>query len=106
MRAPSIRRTWRPHSDLRVAYSQLLAAEGRVAAVRRRPYPRLAELGFASDLNADSSVFSVRTRGCLLTGPAGSGKTTTIYACLRGLAVNRDTTSLRSRIPRNRLSRA
>lgn len=47
----------------------------------------LSELGFADGIHAELERFLARTSGLLLlTGPAGSGKTTTIYACLRHLA--------------------
>jgi general secretion pathway protein E len=45
------------------------------------------ELGFPENANAELEGFLRQTTGLLLlTGPAGSGKTTTIYACLRQLA--------------------
>jgi type II secretory ATPase GspE/PulE/Tfp pilus assembly ATPase PilB-like protein len=47
----------------------------------------LSELGFPADARAELERFLRRSAGLLLlTGPAGSGKTTTIYACLRHLA--------------------
>ncbi|MFH1730092.1 MAG: ATPase, T2SS/T4P/T4SS family [Planctomycetota bacterium] len=47
----------------------------------------LSELGFADDARRELERFLSGTSGLLLlTGPAGSGKTTTIYACLRRLA--------------------
>lgn len=48
---------------------------------------RLEELGLAQAVVAELKRFLAETSGLLLlTGPAGSGKTTTIYACLRELA--------------------
>lgn len=48
--------------------------------------PALEELGLAADVLAELKHFLHQPAGLLLlTGPAGSGKTTTIYACLRGL---------------------
>jgi type II secretory ATPase GspE/PulE/Tfp pilus assembly ATPase PilB-like protein len=48
---------------------------------------QLHELGFPEPVLADLRSFLSQTAGLLLlTGPAGSGKTTTIYACLRALA--------------------
>ena len=45
------------------------------------------ELSLPADANAGLENFLRQTSGLLLlTGPAGSGKTTTIYACLRQLA--------------------
>jgi len=47
----------------------------------------LGELGFRPDALAALEGFLAQPAGMLLlTGPAGSGKTTTIYACLRHLA--------------------
>ncbi len=48
---------------------------------------RLEELGFPEAALAQLQTVLRRTTGLmLLTGPAGSGKTTTIYACLRHLS--------------------
>lgn len=47
----------------------------------------VSELGFPDDARQELERFLKGTSGLLLlTGPAGSGKTTTIYACLRHLA--------------------
>jgi general secretion pathway protein E len=47
----------------------------------------LAELALPEEAHAELESFLRQTTGLLLlTGPAGSGKTTTIYACLRRLA--------------------
>jgi general secretion pathway protein E len=47
----------------------------------------LGELGFPAEARSELEGFLSQTTGLLLlTGPAGSGKTTTIYACLRILA--------------------
>ena len=48
--------------------------------------PALAELGLPADVLAELEHFLRQPAGLLLlTGPAGSGKTTTIYSCLRFL---------------------
>lgn len=50
-------------------------------------YRSLDELGFPAEVLRDLRRLLDETGGViLLTGPAGSGKTTTIYACLRELA--------------------
>jgi general secretion pathway protein E len=47
----------------------------------------LADLGFPPEVRTELERFLRQTAGLLLlTGPAGSGKTTTIYACLRHLS--------------------
>lgn len=49
-------------------------------------YRLLADLGFPTDLEQNLQRLLSETSGAILaTGPAGSGKTTTIYACLRHL---------------------
>ncbi len=49
--------------------------------------PALRELNFPDAVCTELEMFLRQTAGLLLlTGPAGSGKTTTIYACLRRLA--------------------
>lgn len=49
--------------------------------------PSLEDLEFPAAAKGELERFLRRTNGMLLlTGPAGSGKTTTIYACLRQLA--------------------
>jgi general secretion pathway protein E len=61
------------------AVIRLFAAPGR--------FLRLDELGFPAEVTADLLMFLRETAGMILiAGPAGSGKTTTLYACLRELA--------------------
>ena len=49
-------------------------------------YQRLADLGFPDEVRAALERLLAATSGAILfSGPAGSGKTTTIYACLREL---------------------
>ena len=58
------------------AVVRLFAADSR--------YEYLADLGLPAEIEAALSRLIVETSGAiLLTGPAGSGKTTTAYACLR-----------------------
>lgn len=61
---------------------------GEKAVVRlfadRGRYLRLDSLGFPAEILAELARLLAETSGAILvTGPAGSGKTTTIYACLR-----------------------
>lgn len=61
------------------AVVRLFAGAGR--------YQRLADLGLPDDVHAGLSDLLLESGGVILDcGPAGSGKTTTIYACLRELA--------------------
>jgi len=75
-------------SDVRVATYPTVTGEKIVlrlftAAVARS----LNELGLPNEACRELERFLGRTSGLLLlTGPAGSGKTTTIYACLKHLA--------------------
>ena len=74
--------------DLRVATYPTVTGE---KAVLRLFTPggikALAELGFDPKTDAALNQFLRRPSGLLLlTGPAGSGKTTTIYACIQELA--------------------
>jgi type II secretory ATPase GspE/PulE/Tfp pilus assembly ATPase PilB-like protein len=75
-------------SDLRVATYPTVTGEKIVLRLfTGRGAPDLSELGFAPEVIAELEGFLRQNSGLLLlTGPAGSGKTTTIYACLRRLA--------------------
>jgi general secretion pathway protein E len=56
-------------------------------AIGSGPYQRLNELGLPDELRGRFTQRLEQTSGLLLvTGPAGSGKSTTIYACLREIA--------------------
>ena len=70
--------------DIRVATYPTVTGEKIV--LRLFTAPALPELGFPDAICAELEKFLRQTAGLLLlTGPAGSGKTTTIYACLRQL---------------------
>ena len=75
-------------SDVRVATYPTVTGEKIVLRLfSRGSIVTLGELGLPDDARAELERFLSGTSGLLLlTGPAGSGKTTTIYACLRRLA--------------------
>ena len=76
-------------SDLRVATYPTITGEKIVLRLftGAAEATRLKELQFSPSACTELEHFLRRTHGLLLlTGPAGSGKTTTIYSCLRELA--------------------
>jgi type II secretory ATPase GspE/PulE/Tfp pilus assembly ATPase PilB-like protein len=75
-------------ADLRVATYPTVTGEKIVLRLfAARETPGLPELGFAEDVRSELATVLQQASGMLLlTGPAGSGKTTTIYACLQHLA--------------------
>ena len=75
-------------NDIRVATYPTVTGEKIVLRLFQTcAVKSLAELQFPADVCAELERFLRQTNGLLLlTGPAGSGKTTTIYACLRRLA--------------------
>ena len=75
-------------SDIRVATYPTVTGEKVVLRLFNAPEVRtLQQLEFPPPIQAELERFLGQTSGLLLlTGPAGSGKTTTIYACLRYLA--------------------
>jgi type II secretory ATPase GspE/PulE/Tfp pilus assembly ATPase PilB-like protein len=75
-------------NDIRVATYPTVTGEKIVLRLFNSSVVKpLRELAFPSDVCGELERFLRQTSGLLLlTGPAGSGKTTTIYACLRFLA--------------------
>lgn len=82
------RRALDSRNDIRVATYPTVTGEKIVLRLFNPASAKgLAELEFPSDAVLALQRFLRQTAGLmLLTGPAGSGKTTTIYACLRALA--------------------
>jgi type II secretory ATPase GspE/PulE/Tfp pilus assembly ATPase PilB-like protein len=76
------------HEDIRVATYPTVTGEKIVLRLFSAAEAKnLDELGLAPRVVEELRRFLAGTSGLLLlTGPAGSGKTTTIYACLRQLA--------------------
>ena len=75
-------------NDIRVATYPTVTGEKIVLRLfNSSAVKSLRELELSGEVCAELERFLRQTSGLLLlTGPAGSGKTTTIYACLRGLA--------------------
>lgn len=75
-------------SDIRVATYPTVSGEKIVLRLfHDTGIKSLGELDFSEDAKVELEKFLRQTAGLLLlTGPAGSGKTTTIYACLQALA--------------------
>jgi len=75
-------------NDIRVATYPTVTGEKIVLRLfNSTAVKTLDEIEFPENASAELEKFLRQTNGLLLlTGPAGSGKTTTIYACLRHLA--------------------
>ncbi len=85
--------------DVEMRVSTFPTLYGERAVVRlftgTRRYQRLDDLGLPGDVLEPLRKLLEETSGAILvTGPAGSGKTTTAYACLRELAAQTVTRSL------------
>ena len=78
-------------ADVEMRVSTFPTLQGERAVVRlfggSRRYQRLEDLGLPDDVLEPLRTLLGETSGAILvSGPAGSGKTTTLYACLRELA--------------------
>lgn len=88
---PQEGRIRQPQSDVEMRVSTFPTLYGERAVVRffagARRYQRLDDLGMPDDVLGPLRQLLGETAGAILaTGPAGCGKTTTIYACLREIA--------------------
>ena len=94
--------------DIRVAVLPTVEGEGvvmRLLDKSKRP-PTLAELGLSDEMRAMFEEIILKPTGALLvTGPTGSGKSTTLYASLTEINRPRSTSSP-SRIRSSTASRA
>jgi general secretion pathway protein E len=80
-----------PESDVEMRVSTFPTLHGERAVVRffggSGLYQRLDDLGLPADvLTALRNLLSETSGAIVISGPAGSGKTTTAYACLREIA--------------------
>lgn len=90
---PQEGRIRRPQDDVEMRVSSFPTLFGERTVVRffagAQRYQRLDDLGLPADVSAPLGQLLHETSGAILvTGPAGSGKTTTVYACLRELAAS------------------
>ncbi len=90
---PQEGRIRRPDTDVEMRVSTFPTLHGERAVVRLfgggSRYQRLDDLGGPPDDFARLRRMLVETSGAIvISGPAGSGKTTTAYACLREIAQN------------------
>src|SRR5205823_10462460 len=85
-----IRREQPESRSVEMRVSTFPTLHGERAVVRlfagQNRYLHVADLGLAAEIEATLGRLLNETSGALvLTGPAGSGKTTTAYACLRDI---------------------
>lgn len=83
------------HGDIEMRVSTFPTLYGERAVVRlfaaRKSFQYLAELGLPQEIETALQKAVAETSGALIiSGPAGSGKTTTAYACLRQLVQSSD----------------
>ena len=91
--APQEGRIRTPQNDVEMRVSTFPTLYGEKAVVRLfagpQQYQRLDDLGLPEDVLAPLRRLLQETSGAILaTGPAGCGKTTTIYACMREVAAH------------------
>jgi len=90
-----IRPTEAANSAIEMRVSTFPTLHGERAVVRLfaggQRYQHLADLGLPAEIESALARLLIETSGAiLLTGPAGSGKTTTAYACLREIVRTSD----------------
>ncbi len=90
---PQEGRIRRPQDDVEMRVSSFPTLFGERTVVRffagAQRYQQLDDLGLPDGVLASLRQLLGETSGAVLvTGPAGSGKTTTVYACLRELAAS------------------
>jgi type IV pilus assembly protein PilB len=77
------------HYDVRVAVLPSVSGESVILRLleKTRAAPTLTEIGLENDMQMElERVINRRTGALLVTGPTGSGKSTTVYAALADLA--------------------
>jgi general secretion pathway protein E len=84
-----------PQRDVEMRVSTFPTLYGEKAVVRlfagAQRYQRLSDLGMPDEVVGSLRRLLSETSGAILaTGPAGCGKTTTIYACMREIAASDD----------------
>ena len=98
----------RPDVEMRVSTFPTLYGERAVVRLfaGSDKYRRIDDLGFPEDIATRFQYLLQQPAGAIIaTGPAGSGKTTTIYACLRELVSGCDNQATNSPIADNPVRR-
>jgi len=84
-------RTTGDSADVQMRLGTFPTVHGQRAVIRllsnQQPLTKIADLGLGEDITRElTELTDCREGVILLAGPAGSGKTTTLYACLRSIA--------------------